>query len=55
LTYSEHENAYTSQKAIDEAKVEQSQQNLAEKFGRLQQEFDTLKIEKSALTGAQVK
>jgi hypothetical protein len=55
LTYSEHENAYTSQKAIDEAKVEQSQQNLAEKFGRLQQEFDTLKIEKSALTGTQVK
>jgi translation initiation factor 2 alpha subunit (eIF-2alpha) len=55
LTYSEHENAYTSQKAIDESKVEQSQQNLAEKFGRLQQEFDTLKIEKSALTGVSVK
>jgi hypothetical protein len=55
LTYSQHENAYTSQKAIDESKVEQSQQNLAEKFGRLQQEFDTLKIEKSALTGVIVK
>jgi hypothetical protein len=55
LAYSEKENAFTSQNAINEAQIEQSQQNLAEKFGRLQQEFDTLKIEKEALTGAKVK
>jgi hypothetical protein len=55
LGFSEKENSFTSQNAINEARIEQSQQGLAEKFGRLQQEFDTLKIEKEALTGAKIK
>lgn len=55
LRYAEQENGYTSQKAINEAQIEQSQQNLAEKFGRLKQQYDMLKIEKSALTGVEVK
>ena len=55
LQIANQENSFTSQKAINEAEIEQSQQSLAEKFGRLQQEFDMLKIEKEALTGARVK
>lgn len=54
LGYAENEGQFTHQKAFDEAKIEQSQQNLAEKFGRLKQEYDTLKIEKEALTGVKV-
>jgi len=55
LRFAETENGYTHSKAIDEAKIEQSQQNLAEKFGQLKGEYDMLKIEKSALTGIQPK
>ncbi|HEY9734344.1 MAG TPA: hypothetical protein V6C89_20705 [Drouetiella sp.] len=54
LQIATQENSFTSQKAINEAEIEQSQQNLAEKFGRLQQEYDMLKIEKEALTGVRV-
>lgn len=55
LKYAETENGYTKSKAIDEAKIEQSQQNLAAKFGQLKDEYDMLKIEKTALTGIQTK
>ncbi|HEY9757389.1 MAG TPA: hypothetical protein V6C97_19630 [Oculatellaceae cyanobacterium] len=54
LGVAETEGQFIHQKAFDEAKIEQSQQNLAEKFGRLKQEYDTLKIEKEALTGVKV-
>lgn len=54
LNIATQENNMTSQKAIDEAKIQASQQNLAEKFGQLQEEYKTLKIEKEALTGVKV-
>jgi hypothetical protein len=55
LGFAEKENNFTQQKALDESKIEQSQQNLAEKFERLKFEYDTLKVEKEALTGVKVK